>query len=162
MNIFVLHKEPPICAMYHCDKHVVKMILETTQMLCTVANELGHDTPYKSVHKKHPCTLWAGTSLSNWLWLHELGLWLHNEYLWRYDPKKPHKCYDILQSLEGDIPDIPDIGLTPFAQAIPDEYKDKNVVKAYRNYYMHEKSSFATWTNADVPWWYKNKGGKNE
>lgn len=34
MNIFVLHWLPQIAALYHCDKHVVKMILEYAQILC--------------------------------------------------------------------------------------------------------------------------------
>ena len=45
MNIFILDRDPKVCAQYHCDKHVVKMILETAQMICTVLNEVGHETP---------------------------------------------------------------------------------------------------------------------
>ncbi len=156
MNIFILHEDQLQCAEYHCDKHVVKMLLETCQMLSTVCHEHGMTTTYKPVHKKHPCTKWAGRSLSNWKWLLQLGFCLHSEYVWRYEPKIEHKCYKILQELEEEPPDLIDFGLTEFAQAMPDQYKNKDVVKAYRNYYMHEKAAFATWKHpSKKPRWFK-------
>ena len=36
MNIFALAKSPEVSAQMACDKHVVKMILESAQMLCAV------------------------------------------------------------------------------------------------------------------------------
>ena len=61
MNIFHLHKDPKICAEYHCDKHVVKMILETAQMLSTAINEhsmgIAQDRLYKPAYPKHPMTI---------------------------------------------------------------------------------------------------------
>ena len=69
MNIFVLHKDPKIAAQMACDKHVIKMILETAQMLCTAARTKGAWAPYKQTHKKHPCTLWAAATKANWVWL---------------------------------------------------------------------------------------------
>ena len=81
MNIFYLDPDIQKCVELHCDKHVVKMPLETTQMLCTVHYRYGGDAPYKPVHAKHPCTLWAGNFYLNyrWLWDFEIsvegGLW---------------------------------------------------------------------------------------
>ena len=63
MNIFKLDATPELCAQVHCDKHVSKMILESAQMLCTVFWSNNQTAPYKPVHAKHPCTLWAGASL---------------------------------------------------------------------------------------------------
>ena len=60
LNIFVLDRDIPTCARYHADQHVVKMILESAQMLCTVINLSGGRSPYKSTHPQHPCTLWQG------------------------------------------------------------------------------------------------------
>lgn len=68
MNIFVLDSDPEIAAKYHTDKHVIKMILESAQMMSTVVRYVGLDAGYKSTHLNHPCTIWARTSLSNWLW----------------------------------------------------------------------------------------------
>ena len=78
MNIFKLDKTPQLCAQTHCDKHVSKMILESAQMLCTTLWTNGQSAPYKPVHAKHPCTLWVGASLENWLWLKELAIYLIN------------------------------------------------------------------------------------
>ena len=67
MNIFHLHKDPEICASYHCDKHVVKMILETAQMLSTAyrRNFGDNDDLYKTAYPKHPMTIWVGDSGAN-------------------------------------------------------------------------------------------------
>ena len=72
MNIFVLDDDPKTCAMYHCDKHVVKMILETAQMICTTHHLIGsydYDIPYKSTHINHPCNRWLRDSVENYNWL---------------------------------------------------------------------------------------------
>ena len=154
MNIFVLDKEVEKCAEYHCDKHVIKMILESAQMLSAVVRLNGHDIGYKLTHKNHPCTIWARESLSNYNWLVRLTRLLNYEYRYRYDKDVNHKSYDLVKTLP--IPDLPDIGLTPFAQAMPDQYKNKNAVKAYRDYYINEKSSFLTWTKRKKPKWINN------
>ena len=69
MNIFVLHPMPDVAARMQCDKHVSKMTLETAQMLCTVINELGGTSPYKSAHVNHPCSVWARQTMGNFMWL---------------------------------------------------------------------------------------------
>ena len=84
MNIFVLDTDIEICSQYHADQHVVKMILESAQMLCTVLNKNGIRAPYRSTHSNHPCTLWAGASLENWRWLRDLALALNQEYRYRF------------------------------------------------------------------------------
>ncbi len=160
MNIFVLDKNINKCVQYHADQHVIKMILEYAQMLCTVLNETGVKAPYKSTHKKHPCTLWAGSSLSNWQWLKNLGLALNEEYKFRYNKEKNHKSAEIIMQLPE--PTIPDIGLTEFAQAMPEEYRVKgDAVQAYRNFYIYDKSRFAKWTKRPVPQWYKKATGSS-
>ena len=73
MNIFFLDNDIRKCAIYHCDKHVVKMTLETAQLLCGVHHIIGGDAPYKLSHKNHPCSIWARESLSNYMLLSELG-----------------------------------------------------------------------------------------
>ena len=159
MNIFVLDEKVEKCAEYHCDKHVIKMILESAQMLSAVVRLNGYDVGYKLTHKNHPCTKWARESLSNYNWLVRLTRLLNYEYRYRYDKDINHKSYDLVKTLP--IPDLSDIGLTPFAQAMPDQYKNKNAVKAYRDYYINEKSKFLTWTNRKTPIWYKNDSTEN-
>jgi hypothetical protein len=153
MNIFVLDHDIPTCATYHVDRHVVKMILESAQMLCTAINKAGGAAPYRSTHINHPCTKWVSESLSNWLWLKDLGLALNNEYQFRYETNKVHRSAEVIRALQA--PNLPDLGLTPFAQAMPEEYKvPGNAIDAYRRFYIGEKSGFATWTRRKVPGWF--------
>lgn len=149
MNIFVLDIDPRKSAQYHCDKHIVKMTLESAQIMCTILNEMGYNTPYKTTHKNHPCTVWARQSLSNYMWLRQLGIELHKEYQYRYG--KLHKSGILIESLP--IPNIKERGLFPFAQAMPDKYKDKNFVVAYRNYYANDKKDILKYTKRNVPEW---------
>lgn len=79
MNIFVLDDDIEKCAEYHTDKHVVKMILESAQMLCTAVWSMGVEAPYKDTHKNHGCNVWVRKSLSNWLWLRDLTTALNDE-----------------------------------------------------------------------------------
>ena len=150
MNIFALDIEPRKAAQYHADAHCVKMILESAQMMCTILNELGYDTPYKSTHKHHPCTIWASSSISNYLWLRELGIELYKEYKYRYG-NKIHKSGEIILSLP--IPNIPERGLTKFAQAMPEEYRQDNWVLAYREYYRNDKKELLKYTKRNLPEW---------
>ena len=68
MNIFYLDENHETCAQYHCDKHVIKMILETAQLLCCVHWVSGVEAPYKKTHVNHPSSVWARESLTNYKW----------------------------------------------------------------------------------------------
>ena len=151
MNIFVLHREPRIAATMMCDKHVVKMILETAQMMCTIVALQGHETPYRPTHARHPCTLWAAQSIANWNWLVEHGTALCDEYTKRYN--KVHKSQHIIEWCAATHIDLPEIPQTPFAQAMPPQYRNECAVTAYRAYYMGEKARFATW-KTETPAWF--------
>lgn len=156
MNIFFLHKNVRKCARMHVDKHVVKMILETCQMLCAVHHlmESSYTPPYKLAHKNHPCTKWARESVSNYNWLVELGLALCEEYTFRYE--KTHKSEQYIREMKMAIPSIPDIGFTSPAQAMPDKYKNTNPVLAYRKYYFYDKASMFAWKKRNTPRWIVN------
>ena len=158
MNIFFLDENPTLSAQYHVDKHVVKMILETAQLLCSVHHVTDQDTdqvPYKLSHKNHPCAVWARQSLSNYLYLCELGLELGKEYTYRYG--KRHKSIEVIEWCIVNKPNIPDIGFTTPAMAMPDEFKVDSVVESYRNYYMGAKISLASWKNREKPFWFGKK-----
>ena len=152
MNIFYLDRDQAKAAYYHCDKHVVKMILETCQILAAVHHRHGNgsNVTYKETHKNHPSTVWAGDSVANYLWLHKLGLCLCIEYTSRYG--KVHKC---LGYLNGELADPPKgIAEHPFIdppQCMPDEYKVEDTVTAYHNYYRVAKAYMAKWKHGIVP-----------
>ncbi|MBD3654512.1 pyrimidine dimer DNA glycosylase/endonuclease V [Kangiella sp.] len=152
MNIFVLDNEIELCAQYHCDQHVVKMILESVQLLCTALNKKGFSTPYKSTHIKHPCVLWVEQSYSNFVWLTELTRELNKEYRYRFNKDKDHKSMSVLDVIVE--MKYEDVGLTEFAQAMPEQYKViGDAVSAYRQFYRAEKMGFAKWSRRPIPLW---------
>ena len=153
MNIFHLHKDPRICAEYHCDKHVVKMILETAQMLSTAyrRNFGDNDDLYKTAYPKHPMTIWVGDSGGNFNWSMRLLDQLLYQYTMRYN--KVHKTIRIYESLLGKHTrwQCWKTEFTPPPQCMPDEYKHKDYITAYKQYYIGEKKRFAKYTGVDIP-----------
>jgi hypothetical protein len=152
MNIFVVQNCPERAARNLCDKHVVKMILESAQMLCGAFP--SGEAPYKRAHWNHPCTIWCRHSRTNYEWLLEHGLALADEYSIRY-PGKHHKTSEVLKWLKDNKPKIQDLGLTEFAQAMPEQYKSPLAIEAYRKYYVFEKAKFAFWKiDSKIPDWF--------
>jgi len=151
MNIFILDNDPIKAAQMQCDKHVVKMILESAQMLCTIATQQGFVAPYRPTHAKHPCTIWTAESRQNWDWLITHALALCAEYTSRYG--KTHKSQQHIEWCKSLNISLPVVGSTPFAQAMPEQYRNSDPVKAYRAYYKGEKARFATWKSETPSWW---------
>ena len=161
MNIFYLSQDPQEAALMHNDKHCVKMILESAQMLCTAHRVLDGDDKcngmfmYKEAHKNHPSTKWTRENVYNYKWLFNLFEALCDEYTYRYG--KLHatdlKLRETLRVTPLRIPFI-NTGFTEPPQCMPEEYKTSDTVEAYRQYYMGEKSSFSTWKNRQTPEWY--------
>ena len=140
MNIFYLDKDPITAAVVQYNKHVVKMILESAQMLCAAHHVLGNsdDVPYKLAHKNHPSTIWVRENSLHYDWLYEHMIALGNEYEYRYG--KEHlsitRCKVPLANQPDNIPHEP---FEQPPQCMPDEYKDKCSIQAYWNYYIGEK-----------------------
>ena len=160
MNIFIVDLDPKIAARSLCDKHVVKMILESAQLLCHVGHKFGPLSPpyrdFPKTYHHHPCTLWTAKSLANYNWLCEHALELCNEYTARYG--KIHKTQSVIEWCCKNKPNIPDIGLTPFAIAIKVKLYSNLIVpndpvQTYRNYYIADKAKFAKWKR-NKPSWY--------
>ena len=215
MNIFVLNQNPYEAARQHCDKHVVKMILEYGQMLSTshrlldgqkqewtvkhpdtgrdkrlrfwqlegekcqpllverqVFLEGGSSTLkqkwtvhggtkcYAVAHANHPCSMWARETDANYHWLFHLFDGAQREYTHRYG--KRHAASRLNEFLSRAPSKIRRGQLTPFPQAMPDEYKTADAVEAYRRFYAGSKARFAKWTNTPVPDWFLHQvGGKD-
>ncbi len=161
MNIFVLHTDPAIAAQMHCDKHVPKMVVEAAQMMASALRRHGATdkdmpltkagTPYKGGYAHHPCTIFAGDSRDNFIWLSHHALALCGEYISRFN--KVHACHGPIKLMSTMFHIIPEGELTSFAQAMPDEYRDDDAVKAYQAYY-HSKQ-FAKWEKGTPApdWW---------
>tara|TARA_B100000579_G_scaffold438049_1_gene471439 strand:- start:17291 stop:17761 length:471 start_codon:yes stop_codon:yes gene_type:complete len=154
---------PEWAAHMQCDKHIPKMVVESAQMMASALIRAGVSEgsmpltkagkPYKGGYKKHPCTLWAGDTHSNFNWLATHANQLTLEYTKRYGKK--HACAEPIIKMSCLVDFIPEGYLTDFAQAMPDEYKNENPVKAYRAYY--KSKTFAKWEKGTpAPDWWEN------
>lgn len=153
MNIFYLSRDLKKCAEFHCDKHLVKQILETAQLLSTAHHLLGSrfaKKVYKPTHINHPCSVWVRSSGENYEWTYKFFLELCEEYTNRY--RRIHACEKLKKYLKNNPCKAGEITKRP--QCMPEEYKNKNIVTAYRNYYLGEKMGFAKWKNK-IPSWVK-------
>ena len=183
MNIFILsdNRFPATHyaenARYHIDKHVVKMILESTQMLCTalafapyaniISPNLCTSAPCRPLApgmRKHPCTAWTMANITNFNYLTRLAIALCNEHQYRYFMSAEHEYTDWLKYLGQDLDDL-DITI---AHSLPDNFATavKNpelrsalrpwadAVNIYRRYYYQDKLPFAKWTSRPIPHWF--------
>ena len=170
MNIFVLSETPGEAAIQHCDKHVVKMVLEYAQLLSTAhrvldgTNNILSDSRkdellYRATHMNHPCAKWVREDGYNYAWTWELLRSLCDEYYYRYgqhkkiDQKHKVERSGLLNELSHLPVNLDATSRTPFAQCMPDEYKDDDVVQAYKNYYLGEKVHILKYTSRDKPEW---------
>lgn len=157
MNIFVLDTDVAKAAQYHVDKHCIKMILESTQLLnnALIKHAPTYVPVYRETHKNHPASVWTSESRSNFDWLSNLALALCEEYTYRYG--KTHKCQQIIEAFRSTSyrESIPAIGLTPFAKCMPDHYKVEDAVESYRNYYRGDKAYIAKWSKRNQPEWWR-------
>lgn len=163
MNIFILDEHPVKAAQYYCDKHIPKMCVELYQQLGSAVIRHGatpdqmpltsKGTPLKGGYHNHPCTRWCGDSRINFMWAMTHALALCEEYTSRYF--KVHSCEKGLSHLACMQYMIDGERFTPFALAMPNQYKSHNAVYSYRQYYIHEKKNFAKWEklNNTPEWW---------
>lgn len=166
MNIFVLDRDPALAARYHNDRHCVKMVLESAQLLATAhvitdgaptaKMRIGADYLPRPTHVNHPCAKWARASSANYDWLQKLFGQLVLEYSLRYEGRV--HAYEPLVDLFKRQPLLIPFGeMTPFAQCMPERYHRADPVEAYRLYYYHEKQHIAQWRKPAVTpmWWHK-------
>ena len=171
MNIFVLDRNFQKCAEYHCDKHIVKQILESFQMLGSAVIRHGatvdmmpltkSGTPLKGGYHNHPCTIWTGDSRENYKWLCNMAIAMCVEYTVRYG--KIHSCEKGIRHLYNMADIIPSGDMTEFAIAISDDkicrkevecFSELDAVQQYRFYYIYDKP-FAKWKLGNIPKWFK-------
>ena len=176
MNIFYISDNPVQAAEWMVDRHVVKMILESAQLLSTAHRVLDGlsmvDTSgrrkktiyvipdmfrdinlYSATHVNHPSAIWARESISNYLWLHRHAIALLDEYTYRY--KKVHKCDGLIRSILSNPPDL--LKKTEFTQMpscmAPEYIISDDPIENYRNYYREGKKHIHSWKNRAPPYW---------
>ena len=178
INIFYIDRDPHQAAQWMVDKHVVKMILETAQLLSTahrmldgrmmvgktkigrnvkrfVLDDARESVVYQATHGNHPSTVWTRRSVENYLWLVEHFYALNNEYTHRYN--KVHKCFDLAYCLQSPPQNLRDYDMTPMPCAMDTQYiiSDDPVIN-YRNYYREGKKNLHAWKNRQPPEWIMN------
>lgn len=166
MNIFVVSETPEEAARMLCDQHVVKMILESFQLLATVLRFHGapesclprtsKDTPFRPTHVHHPCAVWTRSTRGNFDWLVRHVEGLCAEYTVRYG--KQHALERWIDAVRYGRKYVPDGPTTEFARAMPEPYKNAHTtVDAYRAYYRFEKAKFARWCIPErCPSWFSS------
>lgn len=161
MNIFGIDTDTTSCATYHTDIHTIKMSIETAQMVSFVyyhKDLWDGEVPnllmkFSAGHDKHPCSLWLRENLVNFLWSCEFGIKLIEEYRYRYDSTKHERCKMIFEWALDNLPNLPIAEFSPFAKAMPEEYKVDCSIESYRNYYRVGKSELHQWTKRSKPEW---------
>jgi hypothetical protein len=163
MNLFILDADPKMSAKYHTDRHIVKMPTETAQMVSFIYHDKelwNKQLPdfimgFSKTHYKHPCSIWMRESLSNFKYACQLGLELYNEYQYRYQkPDKHQRAKQIFSFALGNLPQIADKGLTPFALAMDKIFINFSCpIENYREYYRNGKSHLHNWKNREIPTW---------
>ena len=182
MNIFILDESPKEAARLQCDKHIVKMILESAQMLSTAhrmldgtleyrpsvsgkrlvryyvhPDQIFENNLYKAVHFDHPCTEWTMESVDNYIWHYEHFLALGDEYNYRYG--KHHKSMGLRSMLFRPPQNIlTGFGKTPFRLAMKDYPECIDLgdpVQAYQAFYQTKQERFKMkWTGREIPEWF--------
>jgi hypothetical protein len=162
MNIFFLSMSPTECAKLYCDQHVIKILLEVTQMLYTAwhfSTQVPLPNPprtksgsrgYKVAHPSHPMCLWVRSSRRAYTWTVQLGMALAIEYHARFH--KCHACTKHILWLSRHVPRAFHLKKSPKAyydethgipECMPPEHHQPNLVRAYQSYY--KTKTFARW-----------------
>lgn len=175
MNIFYLDQSPEVAATYHADKHVVKMILETAQLLSTAHRVLDgqmvierdkadrrikrwkftderEEVLYKSTHVNHPSALWVQASKQHYYWTYRLFIALLSEYSFRFGKK--HASEKLIYALMMPPTNQIDTGFVPPPAAMDDEFiRSTDRVENYRTYYLEAKADLLKYTKREKPSW---------
>lgn len=180
MNIFYVDSDPVVAAQSLFDTHVVKMIVESAQLLSTAhrildgietieynkagsrmrrwhfpEGDIREEILYKSTHFNHPSAIWVRESCANYQWLFQHWIALMQEYTHRYG--KNHASERLICYLANSPSNI---SIKPFRQVTPamdDAYIIcKDSIINYRNYYIKSKMSLMAYTNRQPPLWLVN------
>lgn len=164
MNIFYLEEDPQKCAQAYYDRHVVKMIVETAQMLSTAHRVIDKDSLsneynlilYKKTHENHPSSRWVRYSRENYVWAYRLLVFLCQEYTYRYGKK--HATERLLPILCYAPEGLKSSKFTAPPSVMPVEYQiSDNSIVNYRNYYINGKYALQKYTKREFPSWLLTK-----
>jgi hypothetical protein len=156
VNIFFLSDCPEKSAKLLCNRHKVRMPLESAGMLAFAFPE--GETPIPNLrsnrHHKHPASVWARQSKSNFEWLLIHALTQAEDYKKHY--KREHASEKHIHWFKNNYHKIsfPRAELTSFSRCFSSfkEYLDNtesNTIKAYQSFYWLDKKTFAKWPSLE-------------
>lgn len=176
MNLFFLSRNPREAAQAHYNKHVVKMVLETAQLLCSahrlldgaraagvsksgrkqttwvLPDEARERALYRASHANHPVAVWVRASRAHYEWAFALFVQLLEEYSFRYE--KVHACAKLIDALAAPPRCIPDAGFVDPPPCMPELYRASgDVVACYRAYYREGKKNLLAYKAREAPAW---------
>jgi hypothetical protein len=154
VQVFATSPNPILCARVLDDKRVVKMVLESAQMLSTVRYLRGDPHPYRPTHENHPLVKWVAADPRNEHWLLRHFVALSAEYTHRYC--RTHlsaEKFDVVKAIDTDLSDLMPLPLG-FCNCSGVELDD--VHEAYKqcliNKWKNDKRP-PQWTNREAPSW---------
>lgn len=155
------------------------MVIEYAQMLCTAHRVLDgsqiqvldwntgrsrkvwvhpwYDSLlYRATHVMHPSSIWVRESSEHYRYLWDLMRELNSEYRFRYQRDRDHASFARLSHILHEAPlNIADAGFCEPPQSMPLHLKSESAVDGYKNFYISEKISFATYKRRVAPEWFK-------
>jgi hypothetical protein len=177
MNIFYVNSDPEVAARSMVDRHVVKMILETAQLLSTAHRVIDGEEyvgqsqsgrkakrwrlsgnadaiMYAATHINHPSAVWVRENSANYNWLYDHLLALGREYTYRYG--RTHLTIDKLKDILEDAPENIEQSnvMTKMPSCMDKQYiVSLDPIINYRNYYNYGKTDLLRWSNRPPPQW---------
>jgi hypothetical protein len=177
MNIFYVNSDPEVAARSMVDRHVVKMILETAQLLSTAHRVIDGEEyvgqsqsgrkakrwrlsgnvdaiMYAATHINHPSAVWVRENSANYNWLYDHLLALGREYTYRYG--RTHLTIDKLKDILKDAPENIEQSnvMTKMPSCMDKQYiVSLDPIINYRNYYNYGKTDLLRWSNRPPPQW---------
>lgn len=179
INIFYLSEDPVQCAQWMVDRHVVKMPLESIQILSTVhrvidglqvnlelekngkirkkkvwvLDDYRNDILYNATHVNHPSVVWAMQSVENYNWLVDHTFALGEEYHYRYG-KRHKSIVELGYTLQSPPMGLKEWDMTPMPSCMDSKYIiSNNPIENYRNYYREGKKELHVWKGREPPNW---------
>lgn len=161
MNIFVSDEDPVLAAKNLDDRRLVKMVLETGQLLSSALYRLGcwHEHLYRPTHLNHPCTVWTSKSRGNFDWLVRHGHGLNDEYSRRFRYGIGyHKSLRVIVGASETMKrcQLDVVDMTPFKNCTTVSDPDLTIVERYRQYLKlkwEADGPLARWTKSSRPEW---------
>jgi hypothetical protein len=163
MQLFILDYEPCVSAQMMSDCHIIKMCLETAQILSSVRFNKGfehNEIIPKPYNTKHP-VITAIDNQEKINWLLDYNRAIHSEYVYRFNKHHAYfKLIEFYEHLRDNSIKYYDKSKLNFARDFKDFTTTKtDLIESFREYYKMKKSIIKRWkyTKRSEPEWMKRE-----